>query len=254
MEKVIEYKEFIKHLCYESGKIIKTYFRQPVKIETKGDSSPVTIADKKAEQKLRELIGKEFPQHGILGEEFGHVNPDAKYQWVLDPIDGTKSFISGALSFGTLIGLLKNGKPVLGVFFQPVLNELLIGDNQICTLNDQKVTFRPCKAITEATLLITDYLDIKRYQDIKAFDKLAEQVNLFRSWGDCYGYYLLASGYADIMIDPVMNPWDVLPLIPIIQGAGGIITDYQGNDAVRGKSAVAAAREIHSRVISILNP
>jgi len=244
---------FLHLLSNESANIIKRYFRTSVSVESKPDFSPVTIADKLAEEKMREIIAKEFPSHGIIGEEFGNNNSDAEYVWVIDPIDGTKSFISGALSFGTLIALLKNGRPIIGVINHPILNELLIGDNQICLLNEKKVKIRDCFLINQATLLTTDHLNIGKYQNQNKFDELTEKVKLYRNWGDCYGYYLMATGFADIMVDPIMSVWDSMSLIPIINGAGGIITDYQGNDPVVGSSIVASNKEIHSEVIKLLN-
>ncbi len=244
---------FLNLLAKESSIIIKKYFRTEFNIESKSDFSPVTIADKLAEEKMRELIQKEFPSHGIIGEEFGNENADAEYVWVLDPIDGTKSFISGALSFGTLIALLKNGKPILGVINHPILNEFLIGDNEKAFLNDNQVKIRNCNSISEATLLTTDHLNINKYQNKNGFEKLLTKVKLYRNWGDCYGYYLLATGFADIMIDPIMSVWDSIALIPIINGAGGKITDYQGNDPIIGNSIVASNKVIHSEVIRFLN-
>jgi len=248
-----EFKKFAQHLSKLSGKIIKEHFRTKINVENKADSSPVTIADKKAEETMREEIIKEFPDHGILGEEFGKHNENAEYKWVLDPIDGTKSFICGAVTFGTLIALLKNDKPILGVFNQPILNEYLIGDNNVSELNGSKVQVRDCNKLSESVLLTTDHLNIGKYQDQKKFDDLIKKVKLYRQWGDCYGYYLLATGFADVMIDPVMSPWDSLALIPVIRGAGGIITDYHGNDPVKGNSIIAAGSGIHSQIISSLN-
>lgn len=253
MDEQKELKLFTKHLAELSGSVIRNYFRTDIKIDSKSDSSPVTIADKKAEELMREEIMKKFPNHGIIGEEFGEYNPSAEYQWVLDPIDGTKSFICGTVTFGTLIALLKNGKPVLGVINQPVLNEFLFGDNYIAELNDTKVNVRDCNNLSDAVLLTTDHLNIKKYQDINNFNNLIEKVKLYRNWGDCYGYYLVATGYADIMIDPVMNIWDFMALIPVIRGAGGVITDYNGNDPVTGNSIIASSKGIHDRVIEILN-
>lgn len=250
---LVEFKPFFKLLTVESSAIIKKHFRSEVVIENKTDFSPVTIADKSAEEKMRELILKYFPTHGIIGEEFGNSNPDAEYVWVLDPIDGTKSYISGALSFGTLIALTKNGKPILGAINHPILDEFLIGDNNVTLLNDKKVSVRVCENISNATLLTTDHLNIQKYQNKNGFEKLISQVKLYRNWGDCYGYYLLATGFADIMIDPIMSVWDLMALIPIINGAGGKITDYQGNDAAKGNSIVASNPILHHEVISILN-
>lgn len=244
---------FLELMSRESSDIIKKHFRTFINVESKSDSSPVTIADKLSEEKMRELINREFPSHGIVGEEFGNENPDAEYVWVLDPIDGTKSFISGALSFGTLIALLKNGKPIIGVINHPILDEFLVGDNVSTFLNGNKVQIRKCNSISEATLLTTDHLNIQKYQNKNGFENLIQKTKLYRNWGDCYGYYLLATGFADIMIDPIMSVWDSMALIPIINGAGGMITDYQGNDPVIGNSIVASNKVIHSEVIKLLN-
>ncbi len=253
MQELNELRHFCKWLADESGKIIKHYWRTEISIESKSDSSPVTIADKKAEEFMREMIMKKFPNHGILGEEFGEHNPNAGYKWVLDPIDGTKSFICGTVTFGTLIALTKNGKPILGVINQPILNEFLIGDNYKTELNGKRVNVRECNNLSDAVLLTTDQLNIEKYQNIKNFDNLVHKVKLYRQWGDCYGYYLVTTGYADIMIDPIMNVWDLMALIPIIRGAGGTITDYYGNDPLKGNSIVATGSKIHKEVIELLN-
>ena len=254
MKELETYKQFEKVLAQSSAKIIKEHFRTDLRIDHKADETPVTIADKKAEERMRELIMSGFPEHGIIGEEFGNYNEDAEYTWVLDPIDGTKSFICGAITFGTLIALLKNGEPVVGVFNQPVLDEFLIGDNYTAQLNGRVVLTRECSSISDAVMLTTDHLNIEQYQNLPAFENLMRNVKLYRQWGDCYGYYLIATGFADIMIDPIMSPWDKLSLIPIIKGAGGVITDYQGNDPVAGDSIVATCGNIHEDVINILNP
>ncbi len=248
-----EFKSFAKHLSQLSGKIIQGYFRTMVKVESKADNSPVTIADKKAEESMREEIMKEFPDHGILGEEFGNHKENAEYKWILDPIDGTNSFVCGAVTFGTLIALLKQGKPVLGVFNQPILNELLVGDNETAELNNVRVKVRDCDKLNEAVLLTTDHLNIGKYQNQKKFDELIKKVKMYRMWGDCYGYYLVATGFADVMIDPIMSAWDSLALIPIINGTGGVITDYNGNDPLKGNSIIASAPGIHNQIISFLN-
>jgi len=253
MNELAEYKNFCNLLADASAEVIRKYFRTTVSVESKADNSPVTIADKKAEEVMRELISKHFPDHAIIGEEFGQTNKDAEYTWILDPIDGTKSFICGAYSFGTLIGLLKNGQPVIGAYNHPILNDFLIGDNLITEINGAKTVIRNCNHLSKAVLLTTDHLNIEKYQNIEKFNNLIRKVKLYRNWGDCYGYYLLVTGYADVMIDPIMSPWDLLPLIPIVKGAGGVITDYQGNDPVNGKSAVASSPDIHSEIISLLN-
>ncbi|RJP73326.1 MAG: histidinol-phosphatase [Ignavibacteriales bacterium] len=253
MSELKELKLFAEELAMLSGKLIKQYWRTDVKIENKADESPVTIADKKAEELMRELIMKRYPEHGILGEEFGEHNSESEYKWILDPIDGTKSFICGTVTFGTLIALVKNNEPILGVIHQPILNEFLIGDNDSALLNGKAVNVRKCDDLSQAILLGTDYLHIEKYQSKAGFDNLMRKVKYYRMWGDCYGYYLVATGFADIMIDPIMNPWDSLAVIPVIRGAGGKVTDYKGGDAVTGTSMVATAGKIHDDVIEILN-
>ena len=176
MNDIDELKKFCQNLSDESGKIIRQYFRTNVNIENKPDHSPVTIADKSAEEKMREMIMKEFPSHGIIGEEFGSHNEKAEYTWILDPIDGTKSFICGTVTFGTLIAIMKNGEPILGVINQPVLNEFLIGDNSVSVLNGNPVKVRKCTSLSEAVLLSSDHLNIVEYENINGFYNLMRKI------------------------------------------------------------------------------
>jgi myo-inositol-1(or 4)-monophosphatase len=253
MEDLSEFKRFARHLAEKSAAIIRPYFRTGISIDNKPDDSPVTIADKIAEEVMRSEIMKEFPAHGIIGEEHGNYQDEAEYKWVLDPIDGTRSFINGALSFGTLIALLKNEQPILGVINHPILKEFLMGDNLFTTLNGKTVNVRECNKLSEVTLLTTDHLNIAKYKNGKAFEKLIAKIKLYRNWGDCYGYYLVATGFADVMIDPIMSAWDKMALIPIIKGAGGIITNYEGNDPITKNSIVASSPGIHNKIIEALN-
>jgi myo-inositol-1(or 4)-monophosphatase len=248
-----EFKKFCSMLADESGKIIKQYYRTDYRVEIKSDETPVTIADKKSEELMRNLIMKEFPDHGILGEEFGEYNPSSEYRWILDPIDGTKSFISGVPLFGTLIALIHNNEPIIGLINHPVLGECLIGDNNTTELNNVKVTVRKCNDLSSALLLASDHLMVEKYRSKSGFDNLLSRVKLYRTWGDCYGYSLLASGFADIMIDPIMSKWDLAALIPVVKGAGGTITDYYGNNPMDGNSIVASCPKLHEQVLEILN-
>jgi myo-inositol-1(or 4)-monophosphatase len=249
-----EFTKFLRKLAEASGEVIKPYFANAgLAIETKIDKTIVTQADREAEASMRELIRKHYPQHGILGEEFGEDNVSAEFVWVLDPIDGTISFARGCALFGTLIGLLHLQKPILGAIHNPILNQLCIGNNTETTVNGRVVRVRETDRLSEATLLTTDVESIGNYQNKNGFEKLLRQVNLFRTWGDCYGYLLVAAGGADIMLDPVMNPWDILPLIPIIQGASGVITTWSGGDAVQGNSCVVSNKTLHPKVVDILN-
>ncbi len=245
---------FARDLAHTSGKLIMRHYRTPYTIETKADDTPVTIADRQAESHMRDLIMARFPDHGILGEEFGAHQPGATYQWVLDPIDGTKSFVCGTYLFGTLVALLREGRPIVGVIHHPVTNDMLIGTGREAWLNGQPVRVRPCTRLADAVLLTTSHWNVHAHQNGAAFDALAQQVKLYRSWGDCHGYFLLATGGADIMTDPIMAPWDLMALIPVVEGAGGRITDWHGGDPITGPGVVATAGPLHSAVLHALNP
>ena len=249
-----ELRGFLERLAAASGEVIRTWYAAAdLDVELKGDRSPVTRADREGEAVMRELIARHYPQHGVVGEEYGTENGDAEFVWVLDPIDGTISFASGCPLFGTLIGLLHHGEPVLGAIHQPVLGQLCVGDNAVTTLNGRAVRLRPCERLDDAILLATDLRNIERHQSLERFEALRQRTRLFRTWGDCYGYLLLAGGGADVMLDPIMNPWDLLPLIPVIRGAGGVITTWTGGDATSGASCVAANETLHPQVVELLN-
>jgi myo-inositol-1(or 4)-monophosphatase len=248
------YRAFLTELAQRSGDFIRPFFGDAgTTVESKSDQSPVTAADRGAEELLRRLIQKKFPGHGIIGEEFGNEKPEAEFVWVLDPIDGTKAFITACPLFGTLIALLHQGQPVLGAIHQPVLRQLLIGDGRSAQLNGRPVRLRRCPDLASAVLLTSDPFNPGKYRNGAAFDALARKVRFARTWGDCYGYLLVASGWADIMTDPIVNPWDIQAIIPIIRGAGGRVTDWSGADPVSGDSLVAAHPDLHPQIIAALN-
>jgi inositol-phosphate phosphatase/L-galactose 1-phosphate phosphatase/histidinol-phosphatase len=209
--------------------ISMSYFRTPVEAKVKNDKSPVTVADKKAEAKMREMIEAEYPDHGIFGEEYGVVRTDAEFVWVLDPIDGTKSFLVGKPLFGTLIGLLHKGRAVLGIIDMPALGERWTGaKGHPTTFNGENVTTRACEDLSKAWMLVTSP-DMFLGDDKPAFKRLKRQVKFLR-WGtDCMGYGLLASGYADVVCEAKMSPYDYVALVPVVEGAGGVMTDWHGN-------------------------
>ncbi len=248
------YRAFIAELAAESGRFILPFYgRSDLAIESKDDASPVTAADRGAEALLRRLIEARFPTHGIIGEELGNVREDAEFVWVLDPIDGTKAFITAVPLWGTLIALLHRGQPVLGCIHQPVLGQLLLGDNVLTTLNGRPVRCRATTEVAQATVLTSDHLNLARYQDGAACERLLARARLVRTWGDCYGYLLLASGHADVCLDPIMNPWDIAALIPVVRGAGGVISDWQGGAAYPAAHIIAAATpELHAAVVAAL--
>lgn len=249
-----EFIPFVKQLFGLSAPIIMGYFRGQIVVESKADGSPVTIADKKAEEALREMILREMPEHGIIGEEFSeHYKPFAPYQWTLDPIDGTRNFATGSYLFGTQVSLLLNGKPTLGAIHLPVTGDLLIGVEGEALLNDNPVHVRPCASIDEAVVLSSAHWEIAKYHRMPGYEQLTKYARMYRTWGDCHGYYLVATGFADANLDAKMEIWDYMPLIPIIEGAGGTITDWYGNNAIGGQGIVATGGTIHDSVIRMLN-
>lgn len=223
---------FAASLADAARPITRAYFRTPVEAEVKDDESPVSIADKEAEARIRELIEAEYPDHGIYGEEYGSVRTDAEFVWVIDPIDGTKSFLTGKPLFGTLIGLVHNpsgGRAVCGVIDMPALEERWVGaKGRPTTFNGQPVTTRACDALAKAWMLVTSP-DMFLGDNEPAFRNLKDRVQFLR-WGtDCMGYGLLASGFADVVCEAKMSPYDYIALVPVVEGAGGAMSDWNGN-------------------------
>lgn len=244
--------EAAKEIARIGGDVTKTYFNQGIDIEFKKDASPVTIADQEAEKAMRAEIEQRFPDHGILGEEFGIVREDADIQWILDPIDGTKSFIHGVPLYTTLIGVLVKGEPTVGIIYQPILNELCAAAVDLgCTLNDSPCRVRECDSIENASMMITElkYIHSEGYKE--AHLKLADSVRYHRTWGDAYGHMMVATGRADIMFDPILHLWDAAALHPIIREAGGWFGAVDGNQALIDKaSGVSCHPKLKEKVLS----
>jgi histidinol phosphatase-like enzyme (inositol monophosphatase family) len=253
-EQNLEFKQFIRYLCAESAKEILPHYGPDVTVEKKSDATPVTLADRNAEKRIREILAQHYPEHGVIGEEFGRERDDAEFVWVLDPVDGTKSFISGVPLFATLIALLHNGRPVLGAIHQPVLEQLVIGDCETTTLNDKPVNGRPACPLSEATLCTTDPIRPTLWQNNAQWDQLPPKTALYRSWGDAGGYILLCSGFIDIMCDPLMEIWDCAAILPCLQGAGFTVTGWNGGDAFEGRCIIAAKPSLHEAVMETLYP
>ena len=236
--------------------IAARYFRTPVQIDDKSDASPVTIADREAETAMRELLTKHVPQHGVFGEEHGAVRTDAEYVWVLDPIDGTKAFITGMPIFGTLIALLHKGAPVMGIIDQPIQKERWLGvAGERSTFNGQPIATRACAALANAYMYSTAP---EMFKDTTAgrHQALARQVKLFRWGGDCYAYGLLASGHVDLVVESGLKLYDFAALVPVIQGAGGTITDWHGKALdMHSPGAVLAAGDtaLHRAAMGLLS-
>jgi len=254
-----QYDEFVKFanfLADESSIIITKYFRTKINIENKEDSSPVTIADQNTELKIRELISSKYPSHGILGEEYEHINTKAEFVWVIDPIDGTRSFIAGHKDFGTLISLLHNNQPVLGIINCPAHNERWLGikDHQT-TCNEIKVNTSSKEKIEDSYLFTSGQFFNEPFLK-KGFEKIKEQSKYFRYGGDCYMYGMLASGLIDVVIEDTLKAHDYMALVNVIEGAGGKITDKFGkNVSIESDGSLVAScnPNIHQELISIIN-
>jgi myo-inositol-1(or 4)-monophosphatase len=217
-------------LADAAARVIKPYFRVKLAAEVKADQSPVTRADRVAEQTMRALIARYQPDHGILGEEFGLENADSPWRWVLDPIDGTRAFITGRPLFGTLIGLLHHGEPVLGVLDQPITGERWIGvagePTRFRGELGGAIGTRACNRMEDAELSATS--PAMMGSELPRFERLAARVRRTSWGGDCYAYGLLALGQIDIVAERDLKPWDWTALVPIVEGAGGKVTDWQG--------------------------
>ncbi len=245
-------------LARRAGDLVLEYYqRADLEVESKADSTPVTVADRSAEEMLRELIADAFPGDAILGEEFPPREGDSGYRWILDPIDGTKSFIHGVPLFGTLIGVEHNGESVLGVIHVPAARETVYaasGGGAWHQLGDRPP--RPARVSNVATLsdalfLTSSVANFDRVGRRDAFDRLTACCKLTRTWGDCFGYLLVATGRAEVMIDAIAAVWDMAALKPIIEEAGGRFTDWQGRATIYSGQCVATNGALHDEVLAL---
>jgi myo-inositol-1(or 4)-monophosphatase len=255
----VDFSAFVDDLATRSGSAILPFFRTAIATRDKslgGSFDPVTEADRAAEVAMRQLIKRSFPGHGIVGEEYGEENADAEFVWVLDPIDGTKSFICGMPAWGTLIGLLRGGRPAFGMMHQPFTRERFTGDGLAATYRgpagERTLRTRPCDGLGDAILATTSPL-LMAADKLAAFRRVEDKVRLSRYGGDCYAYCMLAAGHIDLVIECGLKPHDIVALIPIIEGAGGIVTTWEGEPAQGGGSIVAAGDpRIHREALGLL--
>ncbi len=261
MENLSSFTDFAQTLVDLAAQETLPLFRQAPAIENKHESGfdPVTQADRSAEQVMRAAIEEAYPEHSILGEEFGEKKA-GDWQWVLDPIDGTRAFITGLPSWGTLIGLNKGGTPYIGVFDQPFTKERLIGVHGEATRfrqknQRQKVTTRKCSAIEDAMLATTDHRFFVKASGEKAMAQVLNTAKMMRYGGDCYNYAMLACGHLDGVIEQGLQAYDIQAFIPIIEGAGGIITNWQGGSAAQGGQVIACGSgALHAQLLELFAP
>jgi histidinol phosphatase-like enzyme (inositol monophosphatase family) len=259
---------FAHSLADAAGTVIRPLFRRRIDVEDKtmlvqGQTvfDPVTAADKGAEAAIRAIIERERPNDGILGEEYGEKSGSNGLRWVLDPVDGTRAFITGRHEWGSLIALEKDGRPVLGIIDQPVLGERFVGvsdgKQKSCILRERgdetALRVRPCPDLAEAILCATSPVDYFDALERSALRRLRERVRMSRWGGDCYIFGVLAMGYVDLIVESYFKRWDVAALIPVVEGAGGIITDWEGGDCCAGGQCLAAGdARIHEAAMTLL--
>jgi myo-inositol-1(or 4)-monophosphatase len=255
----VEFTSFVDQLATASGDTILPFFRTALAVENKKTAGfdPVTAADRAAENAMRALIRKHFPAHGILGEEYESENPDAEYVWVLDPIDGTKSFIAGMVAWGTLIGLCRLGEPVYGMMHQPFTRERFFGDGGAARYRgpagNRELRVRSCDSLKDAVMFTTSPL-LMNEADRARFKRVEDKVKLSRYGGDCYAYCMLAAGQIDLIVETELKTHDIVALIPIINGAGGIVTTWEGGPPqAGGRIVVAGDKRVHAAALEVLN-
>jgi histidinol phosphatase-like enzyme (inositol monophosphatase family) len=240
-------------LAKEAGDVTLQHFGAVLASDTKSDGTPVTVADRAAESLLRDRIGARYPEHGILGEEFGETNPGATVRWILDPIDGTRSFVRGIPLYGVLLGIEVDGSPVVGVAHFPALEDTVgaaLGHG--CLWNGRKARVSNTRTIRDAAALTTDPAELLEGPTAEGWNTLVKETSLARTWGDCYGHILVATGRAEIMIDPILSPWDAAPFVPILEEAGGRFTDLEGRARLDGGSGVSTNGLLHDQVLALL--
>ena len=243
----------ITEIAEQASKIALSYFRQPILIEMKENHTPVTIADKKTEETIRKELEKHYPDFGILGEEFGEVSKKTDFVWTIDPIDGTRSFIRGIPLFGTLVGLLRKGQPVLGIMVLPALDETYWSVEKGGTYcNGTQIHVSACQSL-EASILC--HGDINCFEDSgrrKTFNKFLDKAELVRGYTDCFGYSLVLRGAADAMIDPIVSLWDIAPIACLVREAGGSYFNFEGKPSIQETSFVACAPGIKNSLLEII--
>jgi histidinol phosphatase-like enzyme (inositol monophosphatase family) len=242
-----------------AGAIARRYFRTALEVHEKPDDTPVTLADREAEARIREIVAARHPDHGIIGEEEGSDRPDAEYVWVLDPIDGTKKFVTGNPLFGTLIALLHEGRPILGVIDMPMLGERWIGAAGRATRFEDRqgareVRVRPCAELAGAVLTATTPHMFGK-AEFPAFERVRRAAKMVLYGGDCFAYGALASGHLDLVVEADMDPYDFMALVPVVTGAGGVMTDWRGRPLgleTDRRLVAAGDKRVHEAALELL--
>jgi len=247
--------DFAAEIAWQAGRITLRHYQTGVAVEAKADESPVTVADREAENLLRDLIQKAFPEDGIIGEEWGEIPGRSGRRWIVDPIDGTKSFIHGVPLYATLVGLEVDGACVVGAANFPALNEMVCAaKGSGCFWNGRRARVSGVSRMSDALLMTTDAPNIVLAGYGPGYDRASAAARLRRGWGDAYGHAMVATGRAEVMLDPFMEVWDCAALVPIVLEAGGTFTDWKGNPTARGGSAISTNGKVYEEVMGLLKP
>ncbi len=243
----------VEEVARVAGDFALSYYAKEIQVESKHDGSPVTIADRGAEERARAWIERHFPDDGIVGEEMADVRADARRRWIIDPIDGTKSFVRSVPLWGTLIAVAEGNDVLAGCAYFPVVRETLVAAKDAgCFWNGARCSVSSIGNLGSATVLATDDRFPERPERRGAWNALTNRAAVARTWGDCYGYLLLATGRAEVMIDDVVSPWDSAALYPIVTEAGGVFTDWNGSATAFGGDIIATNRALSTDVRDIL--
>lgn len=249
-----QWLEAALELAAGTGRVALGKYRKGIQVDLKSDLSPVTEADRAAEQYAREWIGERFPKHGIVGEEFGEHQPDAPLRWFIDPIDGTRTFVAGVPLWGTLVALCEGETVIAGAAAFPALDESLGAAVGVgCWADGVRCAVSATSDLSRATVLTTDERFTHSPPERRAaWNRLAAGAATVRTWGDCYGYLLVATGRAEVMVDGAMRPWDAAPFVPIITEAGGTLVDFSGRTTAFGDGTIAAGAAIAGTALELL--
>ena len=247
------YLDFANETAYLAGRLTLGYFQSNLDVETKADGSEVTAADRGAETLIRERIQRYFPNHALLGEEFGELESSSPYRWIIDPIDGTRSFVHGVPIYAVLIGLEINGNVEVGVAHFPAIQETLsAARGEGCYWNNLRAQVSPVKRLSNALVLTNDSLSCYKNGYGPAWERISSRCKTRRGWGDAYGYLLVATGRAELMLDPAMNVWDCGPFPPIFREAGGYFGDWKGNPTIYGNEALGTTNLLLPEVLNLI--
>ena len=249
------YLDFVTETAFLAGRLSLGYFQTGIQPDFKEDDSPVTIADRKVEEFIRHRIAEKYPRHAVLGEEYGTEGAaDATHRWIIDPIDGTKSFVRGVPLYGVLIGLEIEGQVEVGAACFPALDELIAAaTGEGCWWNGRRARVSPVASLAEATVTFTDVANFPKYGRGTAWERLQQATKFRAGWGDAYGYLLVATGRVELMLDPIMSVWDCGPFPPILKEAGGYFGDWQGNATVHGNEALGTTQTLLPEVLALIN-